>query len=186
MNSKPVKAVFLDRDGTLNEEISYLYRPEDWRWLPGVIEGLLRLREAGYLLIVISNQAGIARGYYTQEDVHALHRWVNSRLETYGAGIDAFYFCPHHPEFTPGGCACRKPSPLLIKKAAHDFGIDLSQSWMIGDKALDYEAGTAAGCASILVETGYGTSERAALAPGASVVSNFSEAVEAVLKTLKR
>ena len=91
------RVVFLDRDGTLNEEVCYLYRPEDLHILPGVGEALRMLKEAGYRLVVVTNQAGVARGYYTEEDVRRLHLHMNRLLERDGAGIDAFYYCPHHP-----------------------------------------------------------------------------------------
>lgn len=176
------RAVFLDRDGTLNEECNYLHRPEDWRWLPGVVDGLVKLHQAEYLLVVITNQAGIARGYYTEEQMHALHTWVNVQLRQHGVSISGFYFCPHHPEFTPGGCTCRKPSPLLLKKAAAELNIDLGKSWMVGDKLLDIQAGNAAGCRSILVRTGYGEEEAAQCQGLASIATNFSEATAQILR----
>lgn len=176
------RAVFLDRDGTLNEECNYLHRPEDWRWLPGVVDGLAKLHQADYLLVVITNQAGIARGYYTEEQVHALHTWVNLQLRQHGVSISGFYFCPHHPEFTHGGCTCRKPSPLLLKKASVELDIDLGKSWMVGDKLLDIQAGNAAGCRSILVRTGYGEEAAAQCQGLASIATNFSEAAAQILR----
>lgn len=151
-------AIFLDRDGTLNEETGYLYKKTEWRWLPGAREAIAMLNRADYLVVVVTNQAGIARGLYRAEDVLELHCWVNTQLAEVEAKIDGFYFCPHHPEFT-GVCSCRKPKPGMLLQAAQELGIDLKNSWMVGDKLSDFEAGVAAGCKSILVHTGYGKAE---------------------------
>ena len=158
------RIVFLDRDGTLNEEVCYLHRPEDLRILPGVPKALRMLKKAGYRLVVVTNQAGVARGYYTEEDVKLLHRYMNEILEKDGAGIDAFYYCPHHPEHGIGvykkACHCRKPDIGMFEMAASQFPVDRAHSFMIGDKILDVEAGKGFGLTSILVGTGYGESER--------------------------
>ena len=107
------KVVFLDRDGTINEEVHYLYRPEDFKFLPGVPEALKMLTDSGYKLVVVTNQAGVARGYYSEADVVKLHGYVNQLLKPYGTGIHGFYYCPHHPEHGKGryktACGCRKP-----------------------------------------------------------------------------
>lgn len=153
-------AVFLDRDGTINVESGYVHRWEDWKWIPGAIEAIAKLNHLGFLVIVVSNQAGMARGYYNEAAVHRLHDAVDADLARYGSRIDAYYFCPHHPEFgLVRECNCRKPKPGLIYQAMCDFNIDLARSWLVGDKATDVEAGVAAGVRSILVETGYGKSE---------------------------
>lgn len=158
------RIVFLDRDGTLNEEVCYLHRPEDLRILPGVPKALRMLKKAGYRLVVVTNQAGVARGYYTEEDVKLLHRYMNEILEKDGAGIDAFYYCPHHPEHGIGvykkACHCRKPDIGMFEMAASQFPVDRAHSFMIGDKILDVEAGKGFGLTSILVGTGYGENER--------------------------
>jgi len=111
------KVIFLDRDGTLNAEVNYLHRPEDLQLLPGVPGALRRLKEAGYKLVVVTNQAGVARGYYKEADVDALHRYLNEILAAEGAEIDAFFYCPHHPEHGIGAyktnCRCRKPGTGL-------------------------------------------------------------------------
>lgn len=146
-------AVFLDRDGTLNADRGYVCRPEDIRWLPGVAAALARLRWAGYLLIVVTNQSGIARGYYDEQTMQALHDWMGADLRAQGAHIDAFYHCPHHPDIS-GACPCRKPAPGLLLRAAEDWFIDLGHSWMVGDKMSDVVAGRAAGCTPILLDTG--------------------------------
>lgn len=148
-------AVFLDRDGTLNADLGYVCRPEDVRWLPGVAAALARLRWAGYLLIVVTNQSGIARGYYDVPSMQALHDWMDADLRSQGAHIDAFYHCPHHPDID-GACTCRKPAPGMLLRAADDWFIDLGRSWMIGDKMSDVTAGRAAGCTPILLSAGVG------------------------------
>jgi D-glycero-D-manno-heptose 1,7-bisphosphate phosphatase len=170
MEKRP--AIFLDRDGTLNIEKHYLHLARDWEWIPGAQEALIRLKSAGYLLVVISNQAGIARGYYRASDLLELHTWVNQQLAPLHAAIDAFYFCPHHPDFTEGECDCRKPVPGLILRAAQEWNIDLSRSWMIGDKLSDVQAGFAAGCSNILVRTGYGAKVSPDELPKDTVIAN--------------
>ncbi len=154
------KVVFLDRDGTLNEEVHYLHKPEDLKILPGVPRALRMLREAGFRLVVITNQAGVARGYYTCQDVEKLHRYMNELLEKENAGIDGFYYCPHHPDYGIGiykkACRCRKPGIGMFEAAEKDFSVDKAHSYMIGDKRLDIEAGRNYGVFSILVGTGYG------------------------------
>ena len=158
------KVVFLDRDGTINEEVHYLYRPEDFKFLPGVPEALKMLTDSGYKLVVVTNQAGVARGYYSEADVVKLHGYVNQLLKPYGTGIHGFYYCPHHPEHGKGrykmACGCRKPGIGLFEQAEKDFAVDKSASYMIGDKLLDVEAGKRYGVTSILVGTGYGAGYR--------------------------
>lgn len=152
------KAVFLDRDGTLNEEIGYLHRAEDWRWLPGAKEAIGRLKNAGWLVVIVTNQAGIGRGYYTGQELQALHDFVQQDLAAAGAGVDAIYHCPHHPD---AGCACRKPGAGLFEQAARELDIDLAASVVVGDKYSDVLPGRRLGCRAILVLTGYGRSELA-------------------------
>lgn len=158
------KVIFLDRDGTLNEEVNYLHRKEDLRLLPGVPEALKKLRDAGYKLVVITNQAGVARGYYNEEDVEELHRYMNGLLAEQGGQIDAFFYCPHHPEHGIGrykkACHCRKPETGMFERAQELFDIDKEASWMIGDKLIDVEAGRRYGVSTALVGTGYGRAER--------------------------
>jgi D-glycero-D-manno-heptose 1,7-bisphosphate phosphatase len=153
-------AVFLDRDGTLNEEVEYLSEPGQIRWLSGTLEALRELKQAGFKLVVVTNQAGIARGYFTERRLHEIHETMARELAGAGAKIDAFYFCPHHPAEGLGDyrrdCDCRKPRPGLLERAARELKLDLASSFMVGDKRIDLEAGRAAGCRSILVRTGYG------------------------------
>lgn len=154
------QVVFLDRDGTLNQEVHYLHKPEDLKLIPGVPEALGLLKESGYRLVVVTNQAGVARGYYTEEDVRNLHLYMNQVLERDGASIDAFYYCPHHPEYGVGAyrqaCHCRKPDTGMFEMAGKRFEVDKARSFMVGDKLLDVEAGKNYGLTSILVGTGYG------------------------------
>ena len=148
------KAVFLDRDGTINVEKRYLYKPEDFEFIDGASEAIKQLNQLGYKVIVISNQSGIARGFYTITDVSKLHNHIDHELKKHGARIDAYYFCPHHPDYGPK-CNCRKPETGLIEKAVQDFYIDLTESWMVGDKASDIECAARAKIRAALVMTGY-------------------------------
>lgn len=156
------KVVFLDRDGTMNTEVHYLYRPEDLVLIPGTAEAVKQLNDAGFTVIVVTNQAGVARGYFTEDDVRTLHRYMNGVLGRHGAHVDAFYYCPHHPEHGVGvykkECKCRKPGTGMFEAAEKelDMPIDRAHSWMIGDKLIDTEAGHNFGIRSILVGTGYG------------------------------
>ena len=155
------KTVFLDRDGTINVEKNYLYRPEEFEFIPKVPEAIARLNNAGYLVIVVSNQAGVARGYYSENDVIKLHQYVNEQLSKYKAHIDGFYYCPHHPDAGIGKykmkCHCRKPETGLFENACEDFDVDIEESWMIGDNVGDIKAGNNFHLKTILVRTGYGS-----------------------------
>jgi D-glycero-D-manno-heptose 1,7-bisphosphate phosphatase len=135
------KAVFLDRDGTINVEKNYLYKIEDFEFLPGVIEGLKLLQDAGYLLIIITNQSGIARGYYTEEDFNRLNNWMLNQLKENGVNISKVYYCPHLPdspvEKYRKDCDCRKPKLGMFLQAVVDYNIDLCKSFAIGDKIRD-------------------------------------------------
>lgn len=179
------RAVFLDRDGTINEEREYLWRTEDFCFIDGAVEAIRLLRSAGYLVVVVTNQSGIGRGYYGEQDLERLHRHMQHELESSGTGVDAYYFCPHHPLHGQGAygaeCDCRKPLPGMLLQAADELGIDLERSWMIGDKRADMEAGLAAGCRSILVKTGYGADEVAGLPAQVFVVDNLLAAARTIL-----
>lgn len=180
-------AVFLDRDGTINVEKDYLYRVEDFTFIPGAPEAIHRLNQAGFLVIVVTNQSGVARGYYTLDDVDVLHRHIQAELAKVGAHIDGFYRCPHHPTQGAGefrrDCDCRKGHPGMLLQAAAEHRIELARSFMVGDKAADVEAGERAGCVPLLVLTGYGAEEanhlpesRARRFPG------LAEAVDFILR----
>lgn len=161
----PHRAVFLDRDGTLNVEVNYLHRIEDFVMIPGAAQAIKALNAAGYLVIVVTNQAGIARGYYDESALHRLHEHVSQALAREGAEIDAIYFCPHHPDFV-APCDCRKPAPGMLLQAAADHRIDLARSWLVGDTLSDMGAGRGAGCRTVLVRTGYGARSESELATG--------------------
>ena len=154
----PNSAVFLDRDGTLNEDPGYLGDPDDLKLYPETGKALAYLKNIlGFKLIVISNQSGIARGIITDEMVNAVNLHLNKLLEIDNVKIDAFYYCPFHPDFSSEeDCTCRKPSPELVFKAASDFNIDLNSSYFVGDAVSDIECGKNAGLKTILVKTGYG------------------------------
>ncbi len=156
------RAVFLDRDGTINVEKEYLYKVEDFEFIPGAPEAIKSLKDAGFLVIVVSNQSGIGRGYFDEQAVEVLHRHIQEELSGHGTSIDAFYFCPHHPEKGGGDykivCDCRKGGPGMLLQAADEYNIDLGNSYMVGDKLADIEAGQRAGCTPVLVLTGYGDS----------------------------
>ena len=178
------RAVFIDRDGTINVEKEYLYLPEQFEFIPGAIEAIRLLNKAGFLVVVVTNQSGVARGYYTEEDVHLLHRHVTSQLEQAGSRVDAWFYCPHHPSGRGSyalPCRCRKPQPGMLLEAARRFDIDLDSSIMIGDKLVDVEAGHAAGCRTILVRTGYGAHEEPLLPEGVEVCNNLLAAVESLV-----
>lgn len=145
------KAVFFDRDGTINVEINYLHRKKDMVFIDGMPQFIKKWNDWGYKVIVITNQAGIAREHYTERDMHELHDYMNEELKKYGAHIDTFYFCPHHPDIT-GDCNCRKPKTGMIEQAIKDFDIDVSQSILFGDKPWDVEAGEKCGVKSYIIE----------------------------------
>jgi D-glycero-D-manno-heptose 1,7-bisphosphate phosphatase len=147
------RAIFLDRDGTINNNLDhyYIWRKEDLRLNPGVVEALTELKSRGYLLILISNQGGISKGEYSYEDVEVLHDHLQSLLKQKGVQLDEIYICPHHESVER--CLCRKPHPLLIEKSMARFNIDPASSWMIGDSQRDVEAGRAAGLRSVLIES---------------------------------
>lgn len=154
------KVVFLDRDGTINIEKNYLYRPEDFEFISGAACAIKNLNDNGFKVVVVTNQAGVARGYYSEEDVNNLHDYIDKRLKEYGAHIDMYIYCPHHPENGIGKykciCSCRKPATGMFEKAADIYDIDMEKSWMVGDNVGDMEAGKNFGLKTILVSTGYG------------------------------
>ena len=181
-------AVFLDRDGTLNEEKGYVHRIQDWVWLPGVPAAISKLNRLGLLTIVVTNQAGVGRGYYDIAQVDRLHRYAQEDLlSSHGGHIDAFFYCPHVPS-TEGAplCPCRKPRPGLIHRAARELNVDLARSFLIGDKASDVLAGQAAGVESLLVLTGYGPTERKRSPADVAVVADLGEATAVIVNRIER
>lgn len=150
-HTPPVKAVFFDRDGTINSDEGhyYIYKPDDFVFNPGVIAGMKRLSDAGYLLFVITNQGGIAKGIYTPEDVEAVHQKMCGALEKEGVVITRIYYCPHHESIAP--CDCRKPSPFMVNRAIEEYRVDRQRSWFIGDSARDMECAQAAGIRAVRI-----------------------------------
>jgi D-glycero-D-manno-heptose 1,7-bisphosphate phosphatase len=180
------RAVFLDRDGTINIEKEYLFRVDDFEFIPGVPEAIRRLNQAGFFVVVVTNQSGVARGYYTEEDVENLHRYIAGELEKSGARVDAWLYCPHHPDGRGSyalPCSCRKPLPGMLTEAARRYALDLQRSVMIGDKHADIAAGQAAGCHTILVRTGYGGKEERHSSSASAVCDSLPDAVESLLSS---
>jgi D-glycero-D-manno-heptose 1,7-bisphosphate phosphatase len=162
------QAVFLDRDGTLVDELGFLRRPEDLRLLPRAAEGVRAFNAAGWRTIVVTNQSGLARGLFTADDLAAVHARLEAALAEEGARLDAILHCPHHPEEGApplrAACECRKPAPGLLLEAARRFGLELGACWIVGDSRRDIEAGRRAGLAGeLLVLTGKGKEEHALL-----------------------
>ena len=153
-------AIFLDRDGTINEEVGYLDSPDKLVIFPFTFEAVRMINQSGFKAIVVTNQAGVARGLFGEDLVEKIHAALREALRQKAALIDAFYYCPHHPtEGSPPyrrSCDCRKPAPGLFLQAARELNLDLSASWMIGDRYNDIEAAHRAGARGILVKTGYG------------------------------
>jgi D-glycero-D-manno-heptose 1,7-bisphosphate phosphatase len=151
-------ALFLDRDGTLVEPRHYPSRPEHLRLYPGLAPDLLALQAHGFRLVVVTNQSGLARGLFSADDLTAMHAALAATLAADGVRVDAFYHCPHHPdgvvEALAVACDCRKPQPGMLQRAAHDLGLDLRASWLIGDILDDVEAGNRVGCHTALVDLG--------------------------------
>ena len=184
MNPRP--AVFLDRDGTILEDRGYLGDPAGARLLPGAAAAVARINSAGLAAILVTNQSGIARGFYSEHDYRQVERRLEELLARSGARLDAQYFCPHLPEIT-GPCDCRKPGGLLFRQAAKDLGIDLGASWWIGDKLSDLEPSSPYGGRAILVETGEGREHAAeASRAGFRVARDLAAAVETILSERSR
>jgi len=159
-------AVFLDRDGVINQDTGYVSCVDDFHFIDGTIEALQILKKKGYCLVVVTNQSGIARGYFTEEQFMSLTEWMDWSLADRDVDLDGIYFCPHHPTAGVGEyrqeCTCRKPAPGMLLDAAKDLKIDLANSYMVGDKAGDLQAAKAAGVGhKVLVRTGKTVTEEA-------------------------
>lgn len=176
-------AVFLDRDGTLNEEVDYLHKPEELALIPGAAAAVARLNARDIPVVVVTNQSGIGRGYYAMEDFERVMDRMAELLAGEGARMDAVYVAPHHEQglgdFAHPDHPDRKPNPGMLHRAAEAHGLDLTRSWMVGDKAIDLAAGRAAGCRVALVRTGYGREVDGGLAD--LVAEDLSAAVDAIL-----
>lgn len=189
------KAVFLDRDGTINEEVGYLRNVADLRLIPGAGAAIKRLNNSGMKVVLVTNQSGIARGYFSEALLQEIHDRLEQMLRDEGARLDAVYYCPHHPSagnthFTRD-CDCRKPGTGLIDKAARDLNIDVKHSYVVGDKWSDVELGQRAGAHSVLVRTGYGTVDErnvrpAHLADPDFIAHTISEAADWIIKQVGR
>ena len=180
--------MFLDRDGTIIEEVGYLDRIERVAFYPWMVDAVRALNRAGLRVVMATNQSGVARGFFSESVVEAVHRHIASMLEAGGAHIEADYYCPHHPDGKVQGygqqCECRKPGRGLIDRAARELGIDPARSFVVGDRWLDVALGRAVGAQSILVRTGYGLTEEARPPDGLvadAVVDNLIGAVGRIL-----
>ena len=153
-------AVFLDRDGTINEEVDFVRTPEELQLIPGAARAIRRLNESGFVTCVISNQSGIARGFLSERELEDIHEKLQEELRREDARVDRIYYCPHHP--TEGKppynitCPCRKPNPGMLLAGQAEFSLDLSRSFVVGDRIVDVQVGKAVGATTILVLTGYG------------------------------
>lgn len=166
-------AVFMDRDGTVNEQMGYINHPSRFVLLPGAARAIRLLNKAGFLAIVVSNQSGVARGYFPIDLVHEVHDLMQRSLADQGARVDGVFFCPHYPsgevdEYAVA-CACRKPGPGLIRQAESRFAIDMSRSYVVGDRFSDVELAARCGLKSVLVETGYGRGDLQYVLPGRDI-----------------
>lgn len=154
------RGVFLDRDGTINEEVCYLSHENQFKLIDGTVEAIRLLRQSGFKVVLFTNQAGVARGYFSERTVHRIHQVMTDMLQAQNAHLDGIYYCPHHPTSGIGlyriACSCRKPKPGMLERAARELNIDLKQSFVVGDKVSDLEAGYAVDCRTVLVRTGYG------------------------------
>ncbi|MEP6787840.1 MAG: HAD family hydrolase [Acidobacteriota bacterium] len=178
-NKTKQPAVFLDRDGTLIEEVNFLSRVEDLRLFPYTAESIGLLKDNGFLVIVVTNQSGIGRGVYDEAAMHAIHDQIQVDLS---GAIDGFYFCPHLP---CDGCDCRKPGLGMINAALADFEIDMRRSWIIGDKKIDVETGERAAIRTAFVLTGYGQQHKASLQVTPDVIANnLADAVKAIVDSI--
>lgn len=178
-------AVFLDRDGTLNEDRGYVGFFRDFAWLPGAVASVRRLNEAGLFVVVVTNQAGVARGHYTEDDVRRLHDEVQAELQAAGAHVDAFYYAPHHPTAAvdpryAGEHPDRKPGTGMFTRAMEEHGLDPLRSFMVGDKESDVTPGRVLGMTTVLVRTGFGREHEATTAAD-HVVDDVTEAADLIL-----
>ncbi len=185
------KAVFLDRDGTVNEEVGYLSDLKQLRLIPGAGAAIGKLNQAGWKVVLVTNQSGVARGYFTESFVHEVHALLEQMLRREGAKLDGIYYCPHHPTAgkTPytAECDCRKPGTGMIDRAVQDLAIDVEKSYVVGDKWSDMELGQRAGARTILVRSGFAQDAEGNARPGHLAEPDYTahtitEAVEWILR----
>jgi len=186
--------VFLDRDGTINEQMGYINHISRFQLLPGVEAAIARLNKAGIPVVVVTNQSGLARGYFPEQLLDQVHQKMNRQLAAAGAHVDGIYICPHHPEAKEERyrrtCNCRKPKTGLLEQAAEELDIDLTRSFVVGDRWSDIKCGAAVNAASILVLTGYGRGDAEYIGPNQSVQPDYvaedlSQAVMWILEQIK-
>jgi len=182
----PRPALFLDRDGVVIDDTHYIGAIEQVKWIPGAAAAVRKANEAGLPVVVVSNQSGVARGLFAESDVETIHEHIREHfLAEAGATFDRFYYCPHHEiegsERYRILCECRKPKPGMLLRAARELDLDLSASWMVGDRLGDVQAGLAAGCRVILVRTGYGKNVELPEGSPAMVCADLTEAVNTIL-----
>ena len=189
MSGLNAAAVFVDRDGTLIEEVGYLDRVERLVLYPWTTDAIRALNRAGLTIVLVSNQSGIARGFFTEAVVDAVHSHMESRLQAGGAHIDAYYYCPHHPDGKVSGyaqhCDCRKPKRGLVDRAVHELGVDPVRSFVVGDRWLDVGLARTVGARGVLVRTGYGATEERRPrqeTPADAIVDNFAGAASWILR----
>ncbi len=163
MKSEKTRAIFLDRDGTVSEEVGYVNHLSRFRLLPRSLEAIRRINQSGFLAVLVTNQAGVARGYFKEPLVQQVHRKLAELLATGGAYLDVIYYCPHHPNAGAPpyrrDCDCRKPRPGMVRAAERDLGVDVARSYMVGDKHSDIAFAHSLGMKGVLVKTGYGLGE---------------------------
>ena len=183
------RAVFLDRDGTLIDEVGYLDRTERVALYPWSVDAVRVLNRAGFRVVVVSNQSGVARGLFTEATVNEVHQHIESRLAEGGAHVDAYYYCPHHPDGTVDAyrqrCTCRKPGRGLVDRAVEELGIDPSRSFVVGDRWLDVGLAHAVGAQGVLVRSGYGLTEEERPLPDLmahAIVDNLIAATSWILR----
>jgi len=172
--------VFLDRDGTINEEVDFLRTPDELRLIDGAADAIRRLNARGVVTCVISNQSGVARGYLTESDLHVIHERLRSDLKEGGASLDRIYYCPHYPDGMPPYntiCDCRKPKPGMILQGIQEFSLDPARSFVVGDRTVDILAGRAAGASAILVLTGYGKESLRECTSGGIIIDYVAETI---------
>ncbi len=187
-------AAFLDRDGVVIEEVNYLSEVGQVRLVPGAAEAIANLNLAGVPVVVVTNQAGVARGYFPEDRVGEVHEYLDELLAECGAWVDRYYYCPHHPNAEVAQyrseCDCRKPRPGMLRQAAAELSLDLTRSYLVGDKVSDLVAGGVVGCRTVLVRTGHGAKVNAAVADETwnllRVAADLSEAVRHLLPELIR
>ncbi|EKT53392.1 D-glycero-beta-D-manno-heptose 1,7-bisphosphate 7-phosphatase [Providencia sneebia] len=187
--SKGIPAIFLDRDGTINIDHGYVHKIDDFQFIEGAIEAMAELKKMGYALVVVTNQSGIGRGIYSEDDFMQLTEWMDWSLADHDIDLDGIYFCPHHPEATDEiyrlDCDCRKPKPGMLLDAKSFLNIDMASSYMVGDKLADMQAGKAANVGTtVLVRSGQEVTE-AAIESSDFVIDSISD-LPNMIKNIKK